>query len=236
MKPTPKPAPEILYEDNRLMVVYKPVGLLSHADKKLKEPDLLTVLNERFVKTQTEDLQIATRLDFNTDGLVVIAKGRANAEIVNKAVARNLIKKTYHAVVVGYMPKASDLLVSFLLKDGESGMVKISPEPIGDAKPIQTGYVVLDEQNGMSLLEIDLITGKTHQIRAHLASVGHALIGDPLYGHHNLNKRMNIKTQALSAVRIFFDIQAKSHPLHDLNGLVFERKNPWLTQILQQKR
>jgi 23S rRNA pseudouridine955/2504/2580 synthase len=233
----PKGAPSIVYEDERLIVAYKPPGMLSHKDRKLaSEPDLLSEMARRFPRLESADLQISTRLDFNTDGLVLLAKGKANAEVAGKAVARGLIRKFYHAVVLGYMPKPTDILIGYLLKDSESATVKISTLPIEGAMKIQTAYRVLREENGMSLLDIELLTGKTHQIRAHLASLNHALVGDPLYGFHNLNKKQNLKRQALSAVRLQFDVQAASHPWHDLNGRIFEKLNPELNAILQQKR
>lgn len=237
-KPRPPVAiPAILFEDDRLIVAYKPPGMLSHKDKKLAvEKDLLTDLAQRFPRLANADLQIATRLDFNTDGLVLLSKGKENAEIAAKAVARGLIRKFYHTVVLGYMPKPSDTLVGYLLKDSESATVKISTEPLESASKIQTAYRVLREENGLSLLEIELLTGKTHQIRAHLASIGHSIVGDPLYGFHNLNKKWNLKRQALSCVRLIFDIQAQSHPWHDLNARTFERTNPELLPLFQQKR
>jgi 23S rRNA pseudouridine955/2504/2580 synthase len=238
--PKPRPIagiPTILFEDDRLIVAYKPPGMLSHKDRKLaNEKDLLTDLAQRYPRLANADLQIATRLDFNTDGLVLLSKGKANAEIAAKAVARGLIRKFYHTVVLGYMPKPSDTLVGYLLKDSESATVKISAEPLEPASKIQTAYRVLREENGLSLLEIELLTGKTHQIRAHLASIGHSVVGDPLYGFHNLNKKWNLKRQALSSVRLCFDIQAQSHPWHDMNTKTFERTNPDLHLLFNRKK
>lgn len=226
-----------MYEDDRLIVAYKPPGMLSHKDRKLSgEADLLSDLADRFPRLQSADLQIATRLDFNTDGLVLLSKGKANAEIAAKAVMHGLIRKFYHAVVIGFMPKPADVLVGYLLKDSESATVKIDAIPIVGGVKIQTAYKVLREEHGKSLLEIELLTGKTHQIRAHLASLGHAILGDPLYGFHNLNKQMRLKRQALSAVRLTFDIQAQSHPWHDMNGKSFERLNEDFIPYLQWKR
>ncbi|MDZ4196577.1 MAG: RNA pseudouridine synthase, partial [Candidatus Izemoplasmatales bacterium] len=201
----------ILYEDDRLLVVYKPFGLLSHPDKKLKEPDLLTTLRSLRPKLAHVDIQVVTRLDFNTDGIVLISKNKAIQHLLQMANEEDNIKKYYQCVVVGYLPKSEDLLTGYLLKDEQSAVVRISPTELPNTQIIQTGYKVLKEANGLSWIEVLLLTGRTHQIRAHFASIGHPLAGDPLYGNIVKNKQLGLKSQALSMTKLVFNFPEFAH-------------------------
>jgi 23S rRNA pseudouridine955/2504/2580 synthase len=225
----------ILYEDDRLLVVYKPFGLLSHPDKKLKEPDLLTTLRSLRPRLAHVDIQVVTRLDFNTDGIVLISKNKAIQHLLQIANEEDKIKKYYQCVVVGYLPKSEDLLTGYLLKDEQSAVVRISPTELPNTQIIQTGYKVLKEANGLSWIEVLLLTGRTHQIRAHFASIGHPLAGDPLYGNIVKNKQLGLKSQALSMTKLVFNFPDSAHPFHDLHQRVFERPHPFYETLLEKK-
>ncbi|MGD9910201.1 MAG: RluA family pseudouridine synthase [Candidatus Izemoplasmatales bacterium] len=199
-----------IYEDKDILVVYKPIGLLSHRAVKSNLGDLLTELKQ-------PNYHVITRLDANTEGLVLLAKNAVAASILSKLGQTSGIAKKYRAIVVGYIDKLEDVITAYLLKDSENSVVRLSSTPTLDASEIKTKYTVLKEHKGFSLLEVELITGKTHQIRAHLAHIGHPVLGDPLYGNKKMNQMMHEKTQLLLSYRIVFDIVDETNPFYYLN-------------------
>lgn len=223
MKPT-NPLIPILYEDDQLLIADKPDHMLSHPDKKLKAPDLLTQIKRMYPKLATLDLQVITRLDFNTPGLCLLSKYKATQKNLQYAQDQEWVKKVYQCVVFGYLPKPADVLHGYLLKDETSAVVRISSSEIDNTIPIHTKYTVLKEKNGLSLLEVELLSGKTHQIRAHLASIGYPLVGDPLYGNLIKNRQFPIKTQQLIMSKLRFEIPDSTHPLAYLDGLIVQKK------------
>lgn len=224
MKPTNVSLP-ILYEDDQLLIVDKPDHMLSHPDKLLKAPDLLTQVKRLYPKLATLDIQVITRLDFNTSGLCLLSKYKATQKNLQYAQDQEWVKKIYQCVVFGYLPKTSDVLMGYLLKDETSAVVRISPTEVDNTLPIRTKYTVLKEKNGLSLLEVELLSGKTHQIRAHLAAIGYPLVGDPLYGNLMKNRQYPIKTQQLVMSKLRFEITDSNHPLAYLDGVVVQKKD-----------
>jgi 23S rRNA pseudouridine955/2504/2580 synthase len=219
----------IVFEDEKILVADKPEGLLSHLDEKLPaEEDLLTVLS-RQKKVLPGTYSLVNRLDFNTSGLIIVGKDPVSTRELNNAAMKDQIRKFYRCLAVGYLPKTADELHAWLLKDEPSALVRISETFLPKATEIITRYTVLQEGNGLSLLEIELLTGKTHQIRAHLASIDHPVLGDPLYGNEKTNKKYGVEKQALWASKIVFAIPDSSSPLYDLNGKTIVKDEPeWL--------
>jgi 23S rRNA pseudouridine955/2504/2580 synthase len=211
---------KINYEDDALLIIEKPIGILSHPDAKLKENDILSTL-----KTFRKDASlyaVINRLDFNTSGLVIIGKNNQSIIELNRLSSVKKIQKTYLCVVSGYFFVPEATLEGYLLKDSTQSIVRISSSKIANSQLISTRYKVIKEKSNMSILEVELLTGKTHQIRAHLAAVNHPIIGDPLYGIPSLNKKIGIKTQALCAYQLLFhDIETHS-PLFYLNNRIFQ--------------
>lgn len=205
----------IIFEDNLIMIVNKPVGMLSHPDLHLKEIDILS-----FLKTNRDDAKnyaVINRLDYNTSGLVIIGKNNVAIKALNEASLEKSIQKTYLCAVTGYFQLPTDILTAYLLKDSTQSKVRISEFEIKNSQKIMTKYTVMSENNNMSLVEIELITGKTHQIRAHLAHIGHPIIGDPLYGFPSVNKKYGLKTQALCAYKLSFNGIKENSPISYLN-------------------
>ena len=163
------------------------------------------------------------RLDRNTGGLVVFAiNEKAYSEMV-KAFNDRTVEKYYLALCAGNFKEKSKRLDAFLFKDSRRSHVYISDRPGKGYVPITTEYKVLDEFNGLSLVHVNLITGRTHQIRAHLAHVGCPVLGDGKYGKEEFNRKYGAAKQQLFAYKLKFNFN-KNSPLFYLNALTFENK------------
>ncbi len=193
-----KKAFSIVYEDENLYVLDKESGVNSEA--------VFEALNGFPVH----------RLDRNTAGLLLLAKSASAQEELLSAFRERRVEKIYHALVLGKMPQRHEILNAYLKKDERSGLVKISLRPEGEK--IVTEYEVLEEREETSLLKITLHTGKTHQIRAHLAFVGHPIVGDEKYGDSAYNRSVHRTRQMLLAKSL--SLQTKGS-LSDFSGRVF---------------
>jgi 23S rRNA pseudouridine955/2504/2580 synthase len=225
---------EIVYEDEQILVAHKPEGMLSHPDEKLHEPDFLSAIS-RQKKVPMGTYALVNRLDFNTSGLILVGKNLSATRALNEAASKGQIRKFYRCLAYGYFDKPADELHAYLLKDEPSALVRISDHPMPKAQEIITRYQVLREGHGLSLLEIELMTGKTHQIRAHLAAVDHPILGDPLYGKEILNKRYGISKQALWASKLVFEIAESQNPLYYLSQKVIVKDEPSWNRFLETK-
>jgi len=224
---------EIVYEDDKIIVAHKPEGMLSHPDEKLHEPDFLSALCQQ-KKVPMGTYALVNRLDFNTSGLILVGKDLSSTRALNDAAFQGQIRKFYRCLTYGYWDKPTAELHAYLLKDEQSSLVRISDHPMPKAQEIRTKYTVLQEGNGLSLLEIELMTGKTHQIRAHLASVDHPILGDPLYGNEVINKRYGVAKQALWASKLVFEISDSHSPLFYLSQKVIIKDEPLWSRFLKK--
>lgn len=229
---------DIVYEDKNIILVDKPSGLVVHEDD---DNCIDTLINriKRYLYDKKEydpdnELSFApalcNRLDRNTSGLVICAKNAESLRILNQKIKNRELKKYYLCVCVGIFDKKEDLLKNFLFKDVKSKSVRIENSKSPKNKQILTKYKVVSEKNNLSLVEIDLLTGRTHQIRAHMAYIGHPILGDGKYGLNQLNKSYGVKTQTLCAYRLIFDFKSDSGILEYLNKKSFESKAPWFAE------
>lgn len=202
---------KIVYEDNDIAVINKPSNLLS---QKAKDDDIS--LNEWFVGylidsgfINLEELKsfrpsIVNRLDRNTSGLVIGAKTLKAEQVISQMIKDRTIRKFYSAQVIGQV-KASGTYKGYLIKDEKTNKVKVyDNKPSSESAYIETSYEVKSINEETSVLEIELITGKTHQIRAHLAYLNHPIVGDNKYGNEQFNRKFKAKSQRLTAVRLEF--------------------------------
>lgn len=158
------------------------------------------------------------RLDRNTEGLVIFAKNEKSKECLDFTIKNRLIKKYYLAKVIGVLKEKSKNMVAYLKKDEKNSLVYISDEKLEGYEKIQTNYNVLKENDEFSILEVELVTGKTHQIRAHLSHIGYPILGDEKYGDSFKNNQFGKKYQCLIAYKLVLNFG--SGYLSYLNGKV----------------
>jgi 23S rRNA pseudouridine955/2504/2580 synthase len=207
----------IIYEDGNVAVVFKDRGIETTSLEN--ENTLEKLLGDKY--------RAAHRLDVNTEGLVVFSKtDKANDELLN-AFANGLVKKTYLALVFGKLQKSPVTLAGYLTKYKDRGEVSISKEKTANALPVKTSVEFVRNKGEFSLLKINPITGRTHQIRAHLATIGLYIVGDGKYGDNRMNKLYNENKQCLCASQIEFAFPAHSY-LAYLNKINLEAKPTFL--------
>ena len=191
---------DILYEDEHILLIDKKIGVIVHQDKDFDTDTLnLRVLRYLYEKGEynPEDHSsftpaLCNRIDRNTGGIVIAAKTAEALRVINQKIRDREIEKYYLCAVKGKPKKAHDILKDYLIKDESTNTVKVLKEEKDGAKQIITEYTVLDTKDGISLCEVLLYTGRTHQIRAHMASIGHPLLGDEKYGDKALNRRYGL--------------------------------------------
>ena len=167
---------------------------------------------------------LCNRIDRNTGGMVIAAKTAEALRIMNEKIKNKEIRKFYLCLVSGHLKKKSGELTDYLVKNTDQNRVYIEKDAKNGGKKIVTRYKVLAENELTSLVEVELITGRTHQIRAHFASIGHPLAGDGKYGTNEFNKKVGMKYQALYSYKLIFDFKDEN-ALSYLNGKTIEVEN-----------
>ena len=201
----------VIYEDNNVLVVHKPFGVETTKVDKTYKGESLEEMTNAFA---------CHRLDMNTEGLIILAKNQFILKEMFKEFKEGNVNKFYLARVKGVLKDKEKTLSSYLVKG--DGQVKVYGEKVKDSVKIITKYKVLQEEVDESLLEVELITGKTHQIRAHLSFIGHPVIGDNKYGDKDFNKLKGNKKQCLCSYKMTLNL--KSDVLKYLNVLEFKTK------------
>ena len=223
-----KPKLDILYEDENIMLINKPVGVLCHEDTEGNSNTLIFHVQAYLAQSGEYDLSaeqsfapsLCNRIDRNTSGIVIAAKNAAALRDMNERIKCGEVKKKYLCAVHGSPKKKESTEEAYLVKDSKTNTVRIYTEknkPQG-AKRIKTGYRLIAEKNGLSLLEIRLYTGRTHQIRAHMEYLGNSLVGEGKYGQNARDRELGYKHQALCSYSVTFDFDEKGSVLDYLSS------------------
>lgn len=226
----------IVYEDENLLLLDKPAGLLSHPDEGEYVDTAITrikrYLYEKGEFSPEDEMSfspaLVNRIDRNTSGIIIAAKNADSLRILNEKLKNRELHKLYLCVVIGKLPKEQGILKDSLQKNESQNRVYVKKGSGSSDKDISTKYRVLGFKNGLSLVEVELLTGRTHQIRAHFAFYGHPLLGDGKYGTNKENKRFGgYKKQFLYSYKLVFDFSTDAGILNYLNHKEFTVKNVW---------
>ena len=224
------PKLSIIYEDENIMLLDKKPGVSVHEDEKGATNTLIThILAYLYQKGEYNPSEenafapaLCNRIDRNTGGIVIAAKNAEALRIMNEKIKLREIDKFYLAAIHGKPEKREDILKGFLKKDEKTKTVRVyDKNPPRDAKTIITKYRILKTKPDTSLVEVELLTGRTHQIRAHFAHIGHALIGDGKYGQNKADRAKGYKYQALYSYKLRFSFKGEENALSYLNGKEF---------------
>ena len=236
--PRRQPPVKVIYQDENIAVLYKPAHLLCHSDRT-GDANLVDAFTQYLAQKGEYDAGgenrfkpgICNRLDRGTEGLVIAAKSYAALRDMNEIIRTDLLKKEYYTITVG-IPQ-SGRFTAWWEHDEKNNKVSIHAHQSQDErrKQIITDVDVLRTAGPFALCKIGLITGRTHQIRAHLAYLGKPVLGDIKYGNRKMNERTGTRTQALCAVRISFLDIPEENTLRYLSGKVIKLKDP---QIVKQ--
>ena len=221
---------DIIYEDSNILIVNKPLGILSQKarpeDVSLNELILDYLIDSGHLpvgQLRTFRPSICNRLDRNTSGLVVAGTSLAGLQIMNAVFKDRSIHKYYQCLVKGRV-RERQIIAGFLRKDEDTNKVTIYQQEVEEGVPIMTEYLPMGGNDRMTLLQVTLITGRSHQIRAHLASIGHPIIGDFKYGDRAVNQKMkekyHVEAQLLHSWKLTMP-EKLSEPLEYLSGKTF---------------
>lgn len=234
---------DIVYEDDNIILCDKKAGLLCHPDDHEYVDTLINrikrYLYEKGEYNPAEESSftpaLVNRIDRNTGGIVITAKNAESLRILNQKMKDRELHKYYLCIVHGVLEQKSDTLSGYLVKDESKNKVTVSKRKSDESKEIHTKYNVIDTDGELSLVEVELLTGRTHQIRAHFASIGHPLLGDGKYGTNAQNKKYGYKKQFLYSYKLVFDFTTESGILEYLNHREFEVKNVWFKNEFYNK-
>ncbi|MDR2514191.1 MAG: RluA family pseudouridine synthase [Christensenellaceae bacterium] len=210
------PPPKVVFADENIVVAVKPQGIAVAEDSR-GAPTLADALRAEYPGALP-----CHRLDVQTGGLVLFALNPSALRELERAFKERSLQKIYRCLVFGRPTPGVALLQAWLSKDASASRVYVHDRAVPGSLPIETAYQTLDSSSEMSLLKVELITGRTHQIRAHLAHIGHPVCGDDKYGDRAKNKAYSLTRQQLWATEVH--LRFDDGPLRYLNGKAFSVK------------
>ena len=225
-----QPKLDIVYEDENILLLNKRPGVSVHEDEDSKVNTLIAHVQAYLYQKgeyNPEDEQsfapaLCNRIDRNTGGIVIAAKNAEALRVMNEKIRLREIDKLYLAAVHGIPAKKEATLTGYLIKDEKLNKVRVyDKNPPKGAKNIITKYKVIATKGSDALIEVELLTGRTHQIRAHMAYIGHPLVGDGKYGVNKGDKAEGYKYQALYSYKLRFSFKGEPTVLEYLNGKEF---------------
>ena len=239
VKPRRQPPVTVVYEDENFAVLYKPAHLLCHSDRT-GDANLVDAFAAYLEAKGEYDPHaekrfapaLCNRLDRGTEGLVLAAKSYAALRDLNAIIRDDMMKKEYLTITVGAPPQGR--FVAWLQHSEKNNKVRIHARESEGYKQIITEVTVIRQAGPFALCRIGLITGRTHQIRAHLAYLGHPVLGDIKYGNHKMNERTGLKTQALCAQRLTFGRIHEENTLQYLSGRVIKLNDPEIVKTYER--
>lgn len=232
---------KIIYEDENIILLDKKPGVIVHQDKSYHFDCLLLRLqhylydNGEYNPNEENCFApaLVNRIDRNTGGIVIGAKNAESLRILNQKMKDRELHKFYLCLLINKPKKDNAILSDYLIKNEKTNKVTVLRNEKQGAKKILTKYSVLETNNNLTLCEVELLTGRTHQIRAHMSSIGCPILGDNKYGNKKLNQKYSLSKQCLYSYKLAFDFTTDSGILSYLDKKDFSTNDIWFMDYLK---
>lgn len=232
---------KIIYEDENIILLDKKPGVIVHQDKSYHFDCLLLRLQHYLYDNGEYNPKeencfapaLVNRIDRNTGGIVIGAKNAESLRILNQKMKDRELHKFYLCLLINKPKKDNAILSDYLIKNEKTNKVTVLRNQKQGAKKILTKYSVLETNNNLTLCEVELLTGRTHQIRAHMSSIGCPVLGDNKYGNKKLNQKYSLSKQCLYSYKLAFDFTTDSGILSYLDKKDFSTNDIWFMDYLK---